>query len=153
MTSEHDVARAMEVMEAAFDPHWGEAWNQRQLANTLALPGSHLLLANAHGQLAERDEDIAGFILSRLVMDEEELLLIAVSPDRRNNGVGQALLSDFIDQSRSRGATKVFLEMRANNSAESLYRKAGFEPIGLRKDYYKTATGSRIDAITFAKTL
>ena len=45
---------------------------------------------------------------------------------------------------------KIFLEMRANNPAEKLYRKMGFEPIGRRKNYYRTENGEQLDAITFA---
>lgn len=47
----------------------------------------------------------------------------------------------------------MFLEMRANNPAERIYRAAGFERIGIRKDYYRTADGGKLDAITFGKIL
>ena len=51
------------------------------------------------------------------------------------------------------GAESIFLEMRANNPAETLYRECGFEPIGRRVDYYRTADGTPLDAITFARKL
>ena len=59
----------------------------------------------------------------------------------------------IIDVARHAGAEQVFLEMRANNPAERLYRACGFEPIGRRPAYYRTLDGSFLDAITFARKL
>ena len=47
----------------------------------------------------------------------------------------------------------MFLEMRDNNHAITLYRAAGFEPIGRRKAYYRLPSGEFLDAITFARQL
>ena len=91
----------------------------------------------------------AGFILTRFAADEEELLLIAVHPDYRGNGLGQKLMSLLLVSECERGISKIFLEMRANNPAEHLYRKMGFEPIGRRPNYYRTGNGELLDAITF----
>lgn len=129
----------MAVMEAAFDPAFGEAWNRRQVSDAL-------LLANTHYALAPGN---AGFALSRTVLEEEELLLIAVHPDERGKGVGKALLQQFIAEAASRGSRKLFLEMRAGNPAEHLYRACGFEQIGYRKAYYRRGSGAPIDAVTF----
>lgn len=68
----------------------------------------------------------------------------------RGQGLGSRLLSHVLADARRRGSSRVFLEMRANNPAEVVYRKAGFTPIGRRRDYYRTSDGERIDAITFA---
>jgi ribosomal-protein-alanine N-acetyltransferase len=78
------------------------------------------------------------------------LLLIAVIPEARGQGLGACLIELLFANAAERGASRVFLEMRSNNPAEALYRRAGFEPIGQRKDYYRLATGDRLDAITFA---
>ena len=56
-----------------------------------------------------------------------------------------------IDSARRREAVKVFLEMRANNPAEKLYRAEGFTQIGQRRDYYRTVTGHALDALTFGR--
>jgi ribosomal-protein-alanine N-acetyltransferase len=92
-------------------------------------------------------------VLTRHVLDEEELLLIAVIPDARRRGVGAALLEHLFAASRRRGIARIFLEMRRGNPAIALYRKFGFEPIGERRNYYKMANGERIDAITFARSI
>lgn len=142
----------MAVMEAAFDPAYGEAWNRRQVSDALVQANTHVLLADRKGKEPGRVKDAVGFAMSRLVADEEELLLLAVIPDARRCGVGTALLSRFIAAARARGAARIFLEMREGNPAESLYRRHGFTCIGRRANYYRLGTGRPIDAITYSHT-
>ncbi len=146
-----DIDRMMAVMEAAFDPAYGEAWNRRQVGDALALPNTHYLLAGADGQEPDPGRAVAGFVLSRGAADEEELLLIAVHPDHRGRGVGTALLQRFIADAEARGARRLFLEMRESNPADSLYRRAGFVPVGRRRNYYRSAAKRPLDAITYAR--
>lgn len=145
-----DIDRIMHIMGLAFDPVWGEAWNRRQITDSLAMPHTHYQIFDGNCAPPAPANQGAGFTLIKAAPGEEELLLIGVDPAHRGKGVGRALLEDFLESARSRGAERVFLEMRANNSAENLYRKVGFEPIGRRVDYYKGLGGQRIDAITFA---
>ncbi|MEL7190120.1 MAG: GNAT family N-acetyltransferase [Pseudomonadota bacterium] len=150
------VDRIMPVMEAAFDPAYGEAWNRRQIADALSMPSTHALLVDSRGNAIQSEEDeadAAGFVLSRHAADEEELLLIAVAPQFRRAGLGDILINAFFDKAASRGVARVFLEMRKGNPAEHLYRKAGFAPIGERRQYYRMSNGTKIDAITFSKSL
>lgn len=146
-----DLDRMMEVMEAAFDPAFGEAWTRRQLSDSLLMPNTHYLLAAADGLAPREGEPAAGFALSRGAADEEELLLIAVHPAQRGRGVGGALLERFVAETRARGVRRLFLEMREGNTAESLYRRYGFESVGRRPHYYRRGSGSPLDAITFAR--
>jgi ribosomal-protein-alanine N-acetyltransferase len=141
-----DLDRIMSVMQAAFDPAFGEAWSRRQVEDAL-------VLGNCHYCIAQCGEEAAGFYLSRHGFEEEELLLIAVHPRFRGRGFGQQLLDDLAQQARLRGAQRLLLEMRRNNPAEVLYRRNGFVPIGERINYYRTPTGERLDAITFARNL
>jgi ribosomal-protein-alanine N-acetyltransferase len=147
-----DLDRIMGVMDAAFDPAFGEAWTRRQVGDALVLPNTFHLLAGPDGQPAGEAGEAAGFVLSRGAADEEELLLIAVDPRHRGRGVGSALLDRFIAEARARGAARLFLEMREGNPAESLYRRHGFERVGLRRAYYRRGTGTPLDAITFARS-
>ncbi len=145
-----DVDRIMAVMQAAFDPAFGEAWNRRQVEDALLLGNCNYLLADAAGLEPAEDSAIAGFSLSRKGYEEEELLLFAIAPQFRRRGAGATLLSRFADAAKARGAKRLLLEMRRGNPAEFLYRAHGFEQIGLRPNYYRTPSGARIDAITFA---
>ena len=146
------VDAIMTVMQAAFDPAYGEAWNRRQIGDTLVQETSHFLLLDANGRVPDSVEQTAGFTLSRKVLEEEELLLIAVIPQARGLGVGSALLRQFIATATARGSTRLFLEMRAGNPAEALYLRHGFEPAGRRINYYRTGTNGPFDAITYARS-
>ncbi len=148
-----DIDKLMAVMESAFDPYWREAWTRRQVEDSLSLSSGFMLLADQNGEAPSEAADAAGFVLARKVLDEVELLLIGVSPDMRGRGIGRMLIDRFFEASRKAGAARVFLEMRANNEAERVYLAAGFEPIGRRRDYYRTLDGTSIDAVTFAKSL
>jgi len=148
-----DLDRIMEVMEAAFDPVYGEAWNRRQVEDALLVGNCHYLLIDADCKIRVKDRPVAGFCLSRSGYCEEELLLFAVSPQYRRQGIGKCLLDLLAHDARARGAERLLLEMRKGNPAEALYRQFGFIPIGERRDYYRSADGGRLDAITFAADL
>ncbi|MCW1987424.1 ribosomal-protein-alanine N-acetyltransferase [Novosphingobium capsulatum] len=144
-----DLDRIMAVMTTAFPPDYGEAWNRRQVGDALLIGRTRYGLIGADG--GEHPQDLAstaGFFLSRSIFDEEELLLFAVAPQYRRQGLGDSLLARFIAQARSFGMGRLFLEMREGNPAGNLYRKHGFQPIGIRPGYYRSTTGERIAAIS-----
>ncbi len=146
---EDDLDRIMAVMDAAFEPAWGEAWTRRQVSDSLAFPHTHYRLAGLTGASPTEGESAAGFTLVRAAPGEEELLLVAVVPGARGSGLGTHLVRQAIADARARRAERLFLEARHNNPAIGLYRRLGFEPIGTRKDYYRTPDGTKLDAITF----
>lgn len=141
----------MSVMDAAFDPYWGEKWTRRQVSDALIMPNTYALIIDRSGNeiVPGAEGKCAGFLMTRFAADEEELLLIAVHPDFRGLGLGSKLISMLRNRAAERGIEKIFLEMRANNPAEHLYRKMGFKPIGRRPNYYRTENGEQLDAITF----
>lgn len=146
-TSE-DLDAVMAVMDAAFGKRFGEAWTRSQLAGILPMAGVSLMLA--------WDQDsgsTVGFSLYRTVADESELLLIAVLPSQHRRGVGQRLLDHFMASARSDGVARVHLEVRDGNPAVEMYRRAGFSPVGRRRNYYHASNGKRFDAVTFAHNL
>lgn len=145
------VDAIMAVMEAAFDPAYGEAWTHRQVSDALTFPRTHFILLDADGQEPARPENCAGFTLSRQIGDEEELLLIAVVPAARRRGVGHALMGRFIAEATARGSATLFLEMRDGNPAEALYLAHGFRPVGRRPNYYRSGRGGPFDAVTYSR--
>ena len=75
--------------------------------------------------------------VSHLVIDEGELLRIAVLPEARGRGLGRRLLSAVLERLAARGATVCHLEVSAGNpEARRLYRSAGFHAVGRRPAYY-----------------
>ena len=145
-----DLDRIMAVMACAFDPTYGEAWTRRQVEDALLTGHCHYILIDEHGREPEDGAPAAGFSLLRTTFDEEELLLFAVDPAWRRRGLGLAMLRRMGESAARRGIRRVLLEMRRGNPAESLYASFGFQPVGTRREYYRTTNGERIDAITFA---
>ncbi|PZU10069.1 GNAT family N-acetyltransferase [Sphingomonas sp.] len=143
-----DIEAVMRVMDAAFDPVYGEAWNRGQVLGILSLSDVWLILATPEGE-----ELPEGFALARRTLDEAELLLLAVRPEARSRGIGRALVEAIADQARERGAIRLMLEMRDGNPALALYSSARFTQIGRRRDYYRGRDHVLHDAITLARSL
>ena len=144
---------AMEVMEAAFDPAYGEAWNRKQVSDALLMPGTHLLLADRSGNEPDPVTDTVAFAMTRGAVDDEELLLIAVHPAHRQCGIGARLINRMVTEARKREVQRIFLEMRDGNPAERLYLRCGFEQVGRRRNYYRRGQNGPLDALTFARTV
>lgn len=142
-----DLTDVMKVMSDAFDPEFGEAWTEAQCAGVLGMPGSWLLIARTGG------EDPAGFALLRKIMDEAELLLIAVRPHYRRYGIGRVLLERAAEDAVAGGARSLHLEVRDGNPALLLYRQSEFVQVGARRGYYRGRTGKVFDALTFKRQL
>lgn len=136
------MADGMTVMSAAFDPAFGEAWTLPQLSGIMMMPGTWLTIARI-------DAAPLGFALVRSVLDECELLLLAVDPLWRGRGVGHALLSGCLSTARRRNITSMNLEVRATNNAIKLYEKIGFEYVHRRPGYYRGNDGQLHDALSF----
>jgi [ribosomal protein S18]-alanine N-acetyltransferase len=141
-----DLASVDRIMQAAFDSRFGEAWTHNQVLGLLAMPGVWLTIA-------ELNDEPAGFALSRCVVDEAELLLLATTPHLRRRGIAAALLRAVLGDARSRGATSVHLEVRDDNDAIKLYRSEGFMMVGRRGNYYRGHGGQTFDALTYRRTL
>ncbi len=135
------------VMGDAFDPRYGEAWSAVQLGGSLEQPGSW-------ARLALDGATPLGFSLCRRLVDESELLLVAVVHAARGRGIGSALLAAAADDARAHDTRVMFLEMRDGNAAASaLYRAQGFVEVGRRRDYYRGVGAQRFDAITMRRHL
>ena len=136
-----DVAGIMLVMNDAFDPQFGEAWTAAQCIALLSLPQNQLLLAR-------RNNAIVGFAMTRWVLDEEELLMIAVARNEQRQNIGELLLRAVRNEAADGGRKKLFLEVRCSNPAHHFYLRHGFEEVGRRKGYYRGNMGQNFDAIT-----
>jgi [ribosomal protein S18]-alanine N-acetyltransferase len=91
----------------------------------------------------------AGFVLSRSVIDEAEILTVAIAPEWRRRGYSRPLLAAHLDGLARAGIGHVHLEVEEGNSpALALYRRLGFREIGRRAGYYRRADDSRAAALT-----
>lgn len=140
-----DVPAVGRLSRASFDPHYREAWTDVQMAAVLAGPGGALLL------LEENSGGLVAFALCRQILDESELLLCAIRPDRRRLGIGRRLMAEIAQYYRTHGARRIFLEVReGNHAARRLYESCGYRQQGRRPAYYHDMDGVAIDAITLS---
>lgn len=96
----------------------------------------------------------AGFLLGRVVLDEAELLTVAVRPAAQGRGIGGALVAAFLARAAARGAGRAFLEVAEDNAvARAVYARAGFSAVGRRRGYFRAPGGRRIDALVMARDL
>lgn len=142
----NDLALVDRIMQSAFDVRFGEAWTHTQVLGIMAMPGVWLTIAEMCGEPA-------GFALSRRVLDEVELLLLATAPTLRRRGIGAALLRSVIADATRQSAKTLHLEVRDGNEAIKLYRSTGFVKVGERRNYYRGPGGVAFDALTYAREL
>lgn len=94
---------------------------------------------------------VAGFCILQPVLDEANLLLMAIDPAQQGQGLGYQLLEASVAMLKN-NPVQIFLEVRESNlAAIKLYEKSGFHQIDLRKNYYPNANGSREHAIIMVK--
>ncbi|MCF7919365.1 MAG: ribosomal protein S18-alanine N-acetyltransferase [Candidatus Cloacimonetes bacterium] len=95
--------------------------------------------------------EIIGYLIGELVLDEFSLYNLAISESRQNHGFGFRFLTFLKEKMRQLACRKIFLEVRSRNqSAISLYRKSGFQPLYLRRNYYSQPVD---DALTMVYEL
>jgi len=88
--------------------------------------------------VSERGGAISGIVVGRQVLDEAEILNLAVAQGVRRQGEGRALVQRLLNRFTEFQVSRVFLEVRESNAgAIAFYRELGFQPVGRRKDYYQ----------------
>ncbi|MBT3237237.1 MAG: ribosomal protein S18-alanine N-acetyltransferase [Rhodospirillaceae bacterium] len=125
--------------EMSFDAS-GDHWDEKSVAEILAMPGAFGLLIDIDGQPA-------GFILARLAADEAEIISIGIVEQARRQGLASDLLAAVRQRVQAKESRHLFLEVATDNSgAEAFYVSHGFKACGRRKDYYRRKNG-RVDAL------
>ena len=114
---------------------------------------SDCLRAGYTGIVFERHGAVFAYGMLSVAVGEAHLLNLCVDPELQGKGYGNIMLDLLISKAREMGAEQMYLEVRpSNHSAQYLYHHAGFNEVGLRKNYYRSARG-REDAVVFAKEL
>ena len=118
-------------------------WNKQQFQESLA---------SYQCTVYEQADQVVGFCILQPVLDEANLLLMAIHPSQQGKGLGYKLLDQSIQQLKN-NPIQIFLEVRESNTAAiRLYEKTGFHQIDLRKNYYPNPDGSREHAVIMVKT-
>ena len=88
--------------------------------------------------VAEENGVVTGYVGSQTVIDESDMMNVAVHPDHRRKGIAEALVVELVEALKKRESHCLTLEVRASNApAKALYEKLGFAQVGLRKNYYR----------------
>ncbi len=99
---------------------------------------------------AVKEEQVIGFVAYRQVAGFCEILNVAVHPAHCRQGVGSALLAHALQEIKKEGGQTVTLEVNEYNlPAQALYRQAGFQEAGRRKNFYH----GKEDALIFNRTV
>lgn len=98
--------------------------------------------------LRNASQKLLGYFLMMSVVDEAHLLNITVHADLHGRGIGRAMLDNVVKLARDKNLRSVLLEVRPSNQrALAIYARYGFQPIGVRKNYYPAPQNTREDAI------
>ena len=124
-----DIGQVHSLAGKCFTTPWQSASFEYELANKDAILNVAVL-----------DNEIAGYVCLRTMLDVTHIMDIAVAPKMRRSGIGSMLIRSALQQLRrlKQEIDNVTLEVRESNiAAIGLYEKIGFKEIGRRKDYYK----------------
>lgn len=110
---------------------FSDPWSENSIASELDNRLSYWLVAEENGQ-------VLGYIGSKTVLGETDIMNLAVSPEHRRKGIAKALLLTLMDVLKTQGNRCVSLEVRQSNlTAQALYKKLGFRQVGIRPNYYR----------------
>jgi len=122
---------ALQVAEILREAAEAATWPEEALRETVKLPG-------VTAYISERKGAISGIVVGRQVLDEAEILNLAVTQGARRQGEGRALVGHILNRFAEHHVSRVFLEVRESNAgAIAFYRGLGFEAIGTRRAYYQ----------------
>ncbi|HAL88496.1 MAG TPA: ribosomal-protein-alanine N-acetyltransferase [Clostridiales bacterium] len=125
MGPEH-VPQIAKLEKLCFSDPWSEKSIASELQNPLAL-----------WLVAEEDGRVLGYVGSQTVLDESDMMNIAVDLGYRRQGIARALIEALISALAEGDSRCLRLEVRVSNeNARALYESMGFQKLGLRKNYY-----------------
>lgn len=108
----------------------------------------------AQGLFLGRAREPDGFVISRRVLDEAEILSVALARGARGRGFSRTLLAHHLDSLAAIGVAHVHLEVEEGNGpALALYRGHGFFESGRRPEYYVRPNGTRAAALSMTRHL
>lgn len=122
-----DLRQLLRIESAVFP----EPWSPAVFNSELALRKGRLYRA------AWAAEEMVGYIGFMIVDDEAHMTTIATAPGYQRSGVATTMIVDAFRSLLESGVKHVSLEVAANNEpAQTLYRRFGFAPVAVRKNYY-----------------
>tara|TARA_Y100000590_G_C15148263_1_gene798828 strand:- start:77 stop:514 length:438 start_codon:yes stop_codon:yes gene_type:complete len=99
-----------------------------------------LSIKNSENLVYLINDEVVGYILGSLVLDEFHLNNIAVKKNFQSIGIGRMLMENLFYRLKNKKIKRIYLEVSDSNlHAQKLYKKMGFDQYGVRRNYYKGA--------------
>ena len=129
-----DVPALVALETACFTHPWTAAQIHEEVAR---LPPDMVLVLEGPGAPIGTPAGIRAYCSFRLVLDEMQVMSVAVDPGHRRQGLARRLLAFAMSRAARAGARRALLELRAGNrEALALYESLGFGSLGVRRAYY-----------------
>jgi len=121
-----DIQAVVEIEKKCFSSPWSE----KSFQDSISRKDTIFLVCE--------EGSITGYIGMYISFDEASITNVAVSPEFRKRGYGEQLVAEAKLAAKEANAENIFLEVRVSNEpAISLYKKMGFEELGIRKKFYE----------------
>lgn len=131
-----DVDGVLEIERVAYE----FPWTRGNFIDSLAAGHAAQVLRDRTGALCAYCVAMAG-------VQEVHLLNLTVAPAWQHQGLARSLLDALVAEARAADALCLWLEVRESNQrARAVYRRYGFEQVGVRRSYYPAPAGRREDA-------
>lgn len=125
-----DISQIVEIEKQSFASPWSAYAFQCELADN---DFAHYLVVTS----ADNSEQVLGYGGMWLIIDEAHITNIAIAPQYRGKNLGEFLLNGLEVLAAQKGAVRMTLEVRVSNKkAQTLYKRRGFVPSGIRPNYY-----------------
>ena len=120
-----DLDTVLEIEQLSFVSPWSWDSFKQELVKSYGLC-----------YIAEKDEQVVGYAIAWRIEDELHIANVAVHPDYRRRGIGQSLINFLLEGNKSVPWTGLEVR-RGNTAARALYKKLGFQEVGIRRNYYE----------------
>lgn len=125
-----DMPAVLSIEEASFEFPWCEEEFIRCLRQR-----------NCIGMVAERDDQVVGFMIYELHKNRLHLLNFAVDPRCRRDSVGRSMLDKLVSKLSDDRRNRIMLEVRETNlDAQLFFKQLGFRAISVLRDFYEDTT-------------
>ncbi len=122
-----DIFQLADLEKQCFSDPWSVLAFEYELKNPLSL-----------WLVAVESDQVLGYVGTQTVIDESDMMNVAVRPDARRKGIAEKLILELVPQLLEKGSHSLTLEVRVSNvPAISLYEKLGFVQVGRRPNYYR----------------
>lgn len=127
LAAPEDLPEIVRIEQASFS----DSWSLKGFEDALRYSYSTMLCAKLGNA-------VVGYCCLYQVLDEGEIVNVAVAPEHRSRGIGRIMLDQLIARGKAKGVSRFLLDVRLSNlPAIRLYEGAGFKKLAVQKNFYE----------------